>query len=176
LGVRIAARPRANQTSQTTGTERRDTQSNRTNTAQRGTMTGCLMQESSARNAPWMLSHATPASSGESATTRTSRSGSPSNEGSTTGNRETTGAGVSGSTSTGTSGARTRTDGETEAEGAATTGATDQRGITVGAGAAAGATETPRAARTRRARPRAERHIDSRASRILLSTRTSVLR
>src|SRR6185503_21361787 len=49
---------------QTTGTERGSTQSNRsTNTAQRVTMTGCLMQGTDARSGSWMLSNASPAAS-----------------------------------------------------------------------------------------------------------------
>jgi hypothetical protein len=71
----------------------------------------------------------------------TSRSGSPSNEGTSTGDRSgTTGAGVSGSTSTarGTSGTGTATGSvDTEAHGAGVR-ATDQAGSTVGAGATVG--------------------------------------
>jgi len=127
---------------QTTGTERRSDSNRSTNTAQRVTMTGCLMHGTDARNAGWTLSNASPAASSSSSSPATSRSGSPSNDGrSAGGNRNgETGGGVSGSTSTGTSGARTRTTRDTEAQGAGVTGSTDQRGSTVGAGATAGAT------------------------------------
>ena len=129
-------------TSQQTGTERATPSPRSTNAAQRVTMTGCLMQGTDARNSGWILSNASPAAAGASSSTTTSRSGSPSNEGSTAaGNRNgATGAGVSGSTSTGTSGAGSGTSRDTEADGAGVTGTTDRRGSTVGAGATTAAT------------------------------------
>jgi hypothetical protein len=102
------------------------------NNTQRITVTGCVMQG--------ILTHAT--TSNEPA----SRSGSPSNEGTTATNRNgTAGIGVAGSTSTvtGTSGTNTSIGGiDTEANGRGALGATDQKGSTVGAGATAEATGT----------------------------------
>jgi hypothetical protein len=115
----------------------RSSTTDKTASAQRVTMTGCLMHGTGAQSAAWMLSNATSA-------TNTSRSGSPSNEGTSASNRNgTEAAGVSGSTSTaiGTSG--TNIPGgsiDTEAHGGGTLGATDQRGSTVGAGVTVGAT------------------------------------
>ncbi|HEY3162634.1 MAG TPA: hypothetical protein VGJ78_26945 [Vicinamibacterales bacterium] len=138
--------------------------------AQRVTVTGCLTRGTDARTESWMLSNATmasgataaPTASGTTAaptsgrvsensatanesTAGTSRSGSPSNEGTSAGNREaTTDIGVSGSTSTavGTSGTNNPTARpDTEAHGAGILGATDQKGGTVGAGATAGVKE-----------------------------------
>jgi hypothetical protein len=107
------------------------------------TVTGCVMQG--------ILSNATMSNEASNQTSitnsSTSRSGSPSNEGTTATNRNgTAGAGVSGSTSTvvGTRGTNATIGGniDTEAHGAGTLGATDQAGSTVGAGATAGAYHT----------------------------------
>src|ERR1041384_4031499 len=107
------------------------------------TVTGCVMQG--------ILSNATMSNEASNQTSitnsSTSRSGSPSNEGTTATNRNgTAGAGVSGSTSTvvGTRGTNATIGGniDTEAHGAGTLGATDQAGSTVGAGAPAGADPT----------------------------------
>jgi len=135
--------------------------------ARRVTVTGCLTRGTDTRAAIWMLSNATvaggssrtPASGRVSENTGTvnesavgtSRSGSPSNEGTSAGNRNgTTAVGVSESTSTaiGTSGTNNPTARvDTEAHGGGTLGATDQKGGTVGAGATAGVTEqSPNAA------------------------------
>jgi hypothetical protein len=90
------------------------------NNTQRITVTGCVTQG--------ILTHAT--TSNEPA----SRSGSPSNEGTTATNRNgTAGIGVAGSTSTvtGTSGTNTSIGGiDTEAYGRGALGATDQKGST----------------------------------------------
>jgi len=122
---------------------------------QRVTVTGCMMQ-GTGQPAGWQLSKAIIVTPPSGATA--SRSGSPSNEGTsagTAGNRNGTGdSGVSGSTSApGTSGTTgtTGTAGTTGNAGTATgstdtevngrgTAATDQSGSTVGAGATSGAT------------------------------------
>ena len=124
-----------------------------TRTAQRVTMTGCLMRGTGAQGTSWLLSNATTTQGTvNEATVGTSRSGSPSNEGTTAGNRNgTAGIGVAGSTSTaiGTSGTNNPTASiDTEAHGGGTVGgATDRNGSTVGAGATAAVTgESPNAA------------------------------
>ena len=110
--------------------------------AQRITASGCLMRDAGAPGARWILSNATTGGG----TTTASRSGSPSNEGTSAGNRNgTAGLGVSGSTSTaaGISVANNSSAAiDTEVNGGGTLGATDQKGGTVGAGATAGATGT----------------------------------
>ncbi len=133
------------------------TSDNQPTTKSRVTLTGCLMRGTDTRTESWMLSNATtaagaPASGRISENTGsvdesrvgTSRSGSPSNEGTSAGNPNgTTRIGVSGSTSTaiGTSGTNNPTARvDTEAHGGGTLGATDQNGSTVGAGATAGVT------------------------------------
>ena len=129
--------------------------------AQQVTMTGCLTTRGTNTGAQsWTLANATRAggattASGPGAVTEksgtvdesrvgTSRSGSPSNEGTSAGNpNRTADVRVSGSTSTGigTSGTRTPAASvDTEAHGGGTLGATDQNGSTVGAGATAGVT------------------------------------
>jgi len=121
--------------------------------AQRVTMTGCLMRGTNAQSTSWLLSNATTTQGTvNEATVGTSRSGSPSNEGTTAGNRNgTAGIGVAGSTSTaiGTSGTNNPTASiDTEAHGGGTVGgATDRNGSTVGGGATAAVTgESPNAA------------------------------
>ena len=109
-------------------------------------MAGCLMRGTGAQSSSWILSNATTASANvNESTVGTSRSGSPSNEGTSAGNRNRTGStGVSGSTSTavGTSGTNNPTaSADTEANGAGAVGATDRNGSTVGAGATAAVTE-----------------------------------
>jgi len=110
--------------------------------AQRITASGCLTRDAAAQDARWILSNATAAGG----TTIASRSGSPSNEGTSAGNHNgTAGIGVSGSTSTaiGTSVANNPSAAiDSEVNGRGTLGATDRRGSTVGAGATAGATGT----------------------------------
>jgi hypothetical protein len=106
------------------------------------TVTGCVMQRNTSS---WILSNATMSNAAKGAVSSidpkaSSRSGSPSNEGTSAGNRNgTAGAGVSGSTSTaiGTSGEHTNAASsiDSEAHGGGV-GATDQAGSTVGAGAA----------------------------------------
>lgn len=120
-------------------------------------MTGCLMRGTGAQSTSWVLSNATTANAKTTASAKTtgsanvnestvgtSRSGSPSNEGTSAANRNGTAAiGVAGSTSTGigTRGTNIPTGAsDTEAHGGGTLGATDQNGGTVGAGATAGAT------------------------------------
>ncbi len=116
-----------------------DTKSTRT-APQRITASGCLMRDAGAQSARWILSNATAAGG----TTIASRSGSPSNEGTSAGNRNgTAGIGVSGSTSTaiGVGGANNPSAAiDTEVNGGGTLGATDRKGSTVGAGATEGAT------------------------------------
>ena len=118
-----------------------DTKSTRT-AAERITASGCLMRDAGAPGARWILSNATAAGG----TTTASRSGSPSNEGGPTGNRNGTAAiGVAGSTSTaiGTSVANNPSAAiDSEVNGGGLLGATDRKGSTVGAGATAGATGT----------------------------------
>ena len=118
-----------------------DTKSTRT-AAERITASGCLMRDAGAPGARWILSNATAAGG----TTTASRSGSPSNEGGTTGNRNGTAAiGVAGSTSTaiGTSVANNPSAAiDSEVNGGGLLGATDRKGSTVAAGATAGATGT----------------------------------
>lgn len=118
-----------------------DTKSTRT-APQRITASGCLVRDAGAQSARWILSNAT-AGGG---TTTASRSGSPSNEGTSAGNRNgTAGIGVSGSTSTaiGTSVATNPSAAiDSEVNGAGTLGVTDQKGGTVGSGATAAATGT----------------------------------
>jgi hypothetical protein len=98
------------------------------------------MRDAGAQSARWILSNATAAGG----TTIASRSGSPSNEGTSAGNRNgTAGIGVSGSTSTAIA---TRVANnpsaaiDTEVNGGGALGATDRKGSTVGAGATEGAT------------------------------------
>jgi hypothetical protein len=143
----------------TTGTS---TSTNRSaaNSSQRVTVSGCFTQGNSgtqtasagrtnANAGGWILSNATMSNgtSNQSSINNSSpsRSGSPSNEGTSANNRNgTEGAVVSGSTSTavGTSGTNATVGGniDTEAHGAGTLGATDQAGSTVGAGATVGVT------------------------------------
>jgi len=121
--------------------------------SQQVTMSGCLMRGTGAQSTSWVLSNATTTQGTvNEATVGTSRSGSPSNEGTTAGNRNGTAAiGVSGSTSTavGTSGTNNPTASiDTEAHGGGVVGgATDRNGSTVGAGATAAVTaESPNTA------------------------------
>jgi hypothetical protein len=133
--------PQTSDTQPTTKSSSRSSSSTRT-PPQRVTMTGCLTRGTGAQSSRWILSNATMADA--TTTAGVSRSGSPSNEGTTAANRNGTAAiGVSGSTSTGvgTSGTNIPTGAiDTEAHGGGTLGATDQKGGTVGAGATAGAT------------------------------------
>ena len=136
-----------------TGTTPTTRSSSSARTSQQVTMTGCLMRGTGAQATTWLLSNATTAQGTvNESTVGTSRSGSPSNEGTTAGNRNGKGgAGVSGSTSTaiGTSGTNNPTaTADIEANGGGTVGgATDRNGSTVGAGATAAVTEeSPNAA------------------------------
>ena len=152
-----------------TDTTRRGTTgraSSTSSTPQRVTATGCLMRGTGTRTESWILSKATLANNTASASGRvsensgaanestagTSRSGSPSNEGTSAANRdEPATPAVSGSTSTavGTSGTRNPSASvDTEAHGGGTLGATDQNGGTVGAGATAAVTEESPSAAT----------------------------
>jgi len=162
--TRSAPASSGSQTGTTRDSSRQTASSKRADSsAQRITVTGCVMQGSGATptasasgssgNAGgWMLSNATMSNNADSQTavnggygnqtSQTSRSGSPSNEGTSAGNRNgATRTGVSGSTSTatGTSGATAAGSPDTEAHGAGV-GATDRAGSTVGGGATAGAT------------------------------------
>lgn len=128
-------------------------------TTQHLTLTGCVMPGGDSRTTSashsatsasgWILSNATASNDSASNITtagpHTSRSGSPSNEGTSAANRNgTNGIGVSGSTSAtlGTSGTTSNATPsiDSEAHGGGTVGATDQAGSTVGAGATASAT------------------------------------
>ena len=159
LSLAVASAQTYPQTSDKQTTRRSTASRSTANATQRITVTGCMMQgaggsqtasarRTNANAGGWILSNATMSNEASNQTSinnsSTSRSVSPSNEGTTAGNQNGTGGiGVSGSTSTavGTSGTNVTIGGniDTEAHGAGV-GATDQAGSTVGAGVTAGVT------------------------------------